>query len=265
MKKVFGVILALVAAAAALMLPSWNSSTEEAFQGWVEADLVFVSPDETGRIETLSVREGDVVALRAPLFTLDDDLQKADFNQVEAQVINARQALDRAQQLLKANAGTQRAYDDAEMTLRTAEARLNSMQTRLTRRRVFSPVAGTVQQIYFRQGEMVPAGRPAVALLPPGNIKLRFFVAEAKLPQLAIGDSVRIRCDGCAGDLTARISFISRSAEYTPPVIYSSEERAKLVFLIEARPDEPEKLRVGQPVSVALVGPEARTAGEAKR
>jgi HlyD family secretion protein len=76
---------------------------------------------------------------------------------------------------------------------------------------------------------------------------------------------VRIRCDGCVGDLTARISFISRSAEYTPPVIYSSEERAKLVFLIEARPDEPEKLRVGQPVSVALVPPEARTAGEATR
>jgi HlyD family secretion protein len=262
--KVIGVILALLVVAAAVMLPSWNSTTEEVFQGWVEADLVFVSPDETGRIETLSVREGDVVTLRAPLFTLDDDLQRADVNQVEAQVTNARQALDRAQQLLKSNAGTQRAYDDAEMTLRTAEARLNSAQTRLARRRVFSPAAGTVQQIYFRQGEMVPAGRPAVALLPPGNIKLRFFVAEAKLPQLSLGDSVRIRCDGCAGDLTARVSFISRGAEYTPPVIYSSEERAKLVFLIEARPDEPERLRVGQPVSVALVPPQARTAGEAK-
>jgi HlyD family secretion protein len=251
MKKAIGVIIALVAVAAALMLPSWNSSTEEVFQGWVEADLVFVSPDEAGRIETLSVREGDVVALRAPLFTLDDDLQRADVNQVEAQVTNARQALDRAQQLLKSNAGTQRAYDDAEMTLRTAEARLNSMQTRLVRRRVFSPAAGTVQQIYFRQGEMVPAGRPAVALLPPGNIKLRFFVAQALLPKITPGDPVTVTCDGCQ-TITAKVSFIARAAEYTPPVIYSLEERNKLVFMVEARPDAPDGLRVGQPVQVTL-------------
>jgi HlyD family secretion protein len=177
-------------------------------------------------------------------------------------VTNAKQALDRAQALLKTSAGTQRALDDAEMTLRTAEARLNSAQTRLGRRKVYSPVGGTVQQVYFRQGELVPAGRPVLALLPPGNLKVRFFVPEPRLPDIAAGDAVRIRCDGCAGDLTARVSFISRTAEYTPPVIYSLEERSKLVFLIEAMPDQPEKVRVGQPVSVALAPPGAQ---EAKR
>jgi HlyD family secretion protein len=263
-KKIIGAILGLFAAAAVLALPSCNPSGEDVFQGWVEANFIFVSPDEQGRIDSMTVREGDTVEAYAPLFTLDDDLQKADVNQVMAQVTNARQTLDRAQTLLKTNAGTQRAYDDAEMSLRTAEARLNSAQTRLARRRVFSPVAGTVQQIYFRQGEIVAAGRPALALLPPGNIKLRFFVAEAKLPQIALGNTVRISCDGCAGELTARVSFISGAAEYTPPVIYSSEERSKLVFLIEARPDQPERLRVGQPVSIALTR-EARVAGEVKR
>ena len=58
--------------------------------------------------------------------------------------------------------------------------------------------------------------------------------------------------DGCERDITAKISFISRTSEFTPPVIYSMDERAKLVFLIEARPERPERLRVGQPVSVAL-------------
>ena len=76
---------------------------------------------------------------------------------------------------------------------------------------------------------------------------------------------MHVRCDGCVGEVTARVSFISRTAEYTPPVIYSTEERSKLVFLIEARPDEAERLRVGQPVSVALGPQEARAAGEAKR
>ena len=78
------------------------------------------------------------------------------------------------------------------------------------------------------------------------------------LPRIAYGETVTVRCDGCTGDLTAKVSFISKTAEFTPPVIYSLEERSKLVFLIEALPAEPANLRVGQPVDVALPGREAR-------
>jgi HlyD family secretion protein len=242
----------------AVVLAACGRVDDPAYQGWVEADLVFVSPDEPGRVETLSVREGNTVAAGAPLFTVDDDLQQADLKQNQATVTNARQAFDRAQVLLKTNVGTQKAFEDAEATLRTAEARLNSSQTRLARRKVASPVTGTVQQVYFRPGELVPAGRPVVALLPPANMKLRFFVPEAVLPKIALDQAVHIACDGCPPDLMARISFIARTAEFTPPVIYSLEERAKLVFLVEARPERPEAFRVGQPVSVALLPPEAR-------
>jgi HlyD family secretion protein len=113
-------------------------------------------------------------------------------------------------------------------------------------------VAGTIQQIYFREGEMVAAQRPVLSIMPPGNMKLRFFVPETELPKLAIGDTVRIACDNCAADLTAKIYFIATSAEYTPPVIYSLEERNKLVYLIQARPSRPDALRVGQPIDVFL-------------
>jgi HlyD family secretion protein len=120
---------------------------------------------------------------------------------------------------------------------------------------VFSPVDGTVQQIYFRPGEIVPASRPVLALLPPGNLKVRFYVPQAVLPDIAYGDEVTVRCDGCAANLTARVSFIARQSEFTPPVIYSLDERSKLVFLIEALPDKPHALRVGQPVDVSLPPP----------
>ena len=70
---------------------------------------------------------------------------------------------------------------------------------------------------------------------------------------------IKIACDGCANDLSARVSFIAKQSEYTPPVIYSREERARLVFLIEARPEKPGALRVGQPVDVTLVAPPAQT------
>jgi HlyD family secretion protein len=222
------------------------------FQGWIEAYFIFVSPDETGRIEALSVREGGAVTVGAPLFRLDADLQRAAVAENEAAVANARIAFDRAQELLKRAVGSQKAFDDAEAALRTAEARLNSARTRLDRRSVASPVAGSVQEIYFRTGEMVPAGRPIVSLLPPENSRVRFFVPQAVLPQVHIGDSIAITCDGCTAGLTARVNFISAQAEFTPPVIYSQEERARLVFRIEASPEQPQALRVGQPVSVAL-------------
>src|SRR4029077_2477401 len=99
------------------------------------------------------------------------------------------------------------------------EARVNTSQTRLARRGGFAPVGGTIQQIYFREGEMVPSQRQVLSIMPPGNMKLRFFVPEAELPKLSIGDEVKVTCDNCAADLTAKIYFIATSAAYTPPGI----------------------------------------------
>jgi HlyD family secretion protein len=227
------------------------------YQGWIEANLIFVAPDEAGRIEKLAVREGDAIAAGAPLFSVDDELQKADVNLNVATLTNARQTFERAQQLAKTGSGTQRDFDNAQSELRVAEARLASSQTRLARRDMKSPVTGTVQQVYYRPGEMVLAGRPVVAVLPPGNLKVRFYVPESVLPKLKYGDRITVRCDNCERSLAAKISFIAKSAEYTPPVIYSLEERGKLVFLIEALPEQPEKFRVGQPVDVSLEPPGA--------
>jgi HlyD family secretion protein len=241
-----GVILA------ALVLGGCGKNNDRVLQGWVEAELIFVSPDEQGRVETLKVREGDRVKKGDVLFTVDDDLQKADVVVRNTAVINAQQGFDRAKELLKSSAGTQKTYDDAEAALRQAKANLDWSQTRLMRRNAYSPGDGTVEQVYYRPGETVPAGRPVVAILPPGNLKLRFFAPQAILPTIKYGDIVDVSCDGCEKNLTAKVSFIARSAEYTPPVIYSQEERAKLVFLIEARPEQPDKFRVGQPVTVTL-------------
>ncbi|MGB6816547.1 MAG: efflux RND transporter periplasmic adaptor subunit, partial [Pseudolabrys sp.] len=235
-----------------LVLGGCGKNNDRVLQGWVEAELIFVSPDEQGRVETLKVREGDRVKKGDVLFTVDDDLQKADVVVRNTAVINAQQGFDRAKELLKSSAGTQKTYDDAEAALRQAKANLDWSQTRLMRRNAYSPGDGTVEQVYYRPGETVPAGRPVVAILPPGNLKLRFFAPQAILPTIKYGDIVDVSCDGCEKGLTAKVSFIARSAEYTPPVIYSQEERAKLVFLIEARPEQPDKFRVGQPVTVTL-------------
>lgn len=239
---------------AMLALGGCGAPKDMGYQGWVEADLIFVSPDEQGRVVKLNVREGDRIEAGAPLYALDDDLQQADLNQSNATLANAKQTYERALSLSKTGSGTQANLDSAESALRVAEARVNTSQTRLARRRMSAPIAGTIQQIYFREGETVAAQRPVISILPPGNMKVRFYVPEPELPKLRVGEDVRVTCDGCPGDIAAKIYFIATTAEYTPPVIYSLSERSKLVYLIQARPDKPDSLRVGQPVSVFIDG-----------
>jgi HlyD family secretion protein len=237
-----------------LALTGCGEPKEAAYQGWIEADMIFVSPDEYGRVVKLNVAEGDEVKAGVPLYSVDDDLQQADLNQNNATLENARQSYDRALSLSRTGSGTQATLDAALSALRVAEAHVYTAQTRLARRNGFAPIAGSIQQIYFREGETVAAQHPVLSIMPPGNMKVRFFAPETSLPAFALGQEVRVTCDGCAADLTARIYFIATSAEYTPPVIYSLEERAKLVYLIQARPSKPDSLRVGQPVTVVPIG-----------
>ncbi|MBY4801643.1 HlyD family secretion protein [Burkholderia cepacia] len=135
-----------------------------------------------------------------------------------------------------------------------AQAAVAEAQWKLDQKRVAAPAAGRVYDTLYRVGEWVQAGNPVVQMLPPQNLKVRFFVPEAAIASLAPGRAVAIHCDGCAADVPAHITYVSSEAEYTPPVIYSNESRTKLVFMIEARPavaDAP-KLHPGQPVAVRV-------------
>jgi HlyD family secretion protein len=141
----------------------------------------------------------------------------------------------------------------ANAEVKAATDALAQAQWRIDQKSQTAPAAGLVTDTLYRPGEWVAAGAPVVSLLPPNNVKVRFYVPEATLAALRPGAAVRVRCDGCGGDIAASVRFIAPQAEYTPPVIYSRENRAKLVFLVEARPDAPNPaLHPGLPVEVSL-------------
>jgi len=134
---------------------------------------------------------------------------------------------------------------------------LKQADWRLAQKAQRAPAAAQVADTYFRLGEWVPAGQPVVSLLPPGAVKARFYVAESEAGALAPGQAVTIHCDGCGAPIAARISRIATQAEYTPPIIYSNAQRAKLVFMVEARANAPAdaaRLRPGQPIDVHKAG-----------
>ncbi len=133
-------------------------------------------------------------------------------------------------------------------------ASLANAEWHLKQKQIASPRDGLVFDTLYRQGEWVTAGNPVVQILPPENMEIRFFVPETVVGGLRVGGSVRVACDGCASDVVAKISFVSPQSEYTPPVIYSNENRSKLVYMVIANPSAQAAatLHPGQPVEVTV-------------
>jgi HlyD family secretion protein len=145
------------------------------------------------------------------------------------------------------------AQEAAQADEQAAREALAQSQWRLTQKTVNAPVAARVEDTLYRVGEWVPAGSPVVSLIEPGALKLRFFVPEAQLPRLAPGTVVHASCDACA-PFDATVRFVARTAEFTPPVIYSQGSRERLLYMVEAwpKPADAAKLKAGQPVDVRL-------------
>lgn len=140
-----------------------------------------------------------------------------------------------------------------ESQVKAAEAALMQAKWRLAQKALHASAAGMVFDTMYVEGEWVGAGNPVVSLLPPANIKVRFFVPQESVGTLKIGQNITAKCDGCAREVKAQVNYISPKAEFTPPVIFSNETRAKLVFMIEAKPATPEDaalLNPGQPLEV---------------
>lgn len=250
-----------------------RASLDEARARLSRAEAAQQRPEEIAVLEAQEARARAAIEQSKPELERAQDLVRrgvAASNRLE----QARAAFDRDRAAL---AEVQRQIEVAKLKSRkedivaaqevvaAAMARVASAETRLAQRRVPAPAEGVVQQIYYREGEVVASGRPVVALLPPGNVKLRFFVPEADLPKIAYGKRIEVQCDGCGKGVGAHVSFIAAQAEFTPPVIYSREERAKLVFRVEARPERPEAMRVGQPITVDYLADQPVEAARAGR
>ena len=178
------------------------------------------------------------------------DAAKATYDGAAARVAEARAAMQVGLQSL----GRKPEIQAARAEIEAAQAELAQAKVRLDQKTGIAPAAALVYDTYYREGELVGAGSPVVSLLPPPNVKVRFFVPETLLGTLRPQQPVTITCDGCGAPIGAAITFISPQAEYTPPVIYSRDSKTKLVFLVEATPapaDAP-RLRPGQPVEVAV-------------
>ena len=270
----------LVIVSIALLVAACGQHTSDVMQGYGEADYVYLSSEETGVVHELLVAEGDVVEAGAQVFTLDPERLEYNEQSASAQSAAASAAIRTAQAdatlaqrnyargaELSARGFYPRARLDSDRAARDAanarlaqarrEAGAAGAATNLAEARVrdligAAPATGTIERIYHRPGEVVAAGQPIAALLPPANMKVRFFAPEALLARLPVGADVLVSCDGCREPIVANVSFVAREPQFTPPVIYSVDQREKLVFLVEARFARATPIRPGMPVDVRI-------------
>jgi HlyD family secretion protein len=301
-----------------LFIAGCNRPQVVRWQGYLEAEYIYVSAPLSGQLETLVVRKGERVASQQLLFSMErqaelaaqdqavaqvraagarlEDLRKGsrptELAALEAQVEQARATaelaridFERIETLRQTNVVAESEYDRTRLSHERSRHALDQLVAQLATARLggradvisaaeaevasaragkeradwaveqksqAAPRAALVHDILYRPGEYVPAGRPVVALLAPEFLKVRFFVPEAEFAQLRVGDEVKVAITG-REPLVATISYLSPQPEYTPPVLYNRENRAKLVFMIEAEfpREQAADLHPGQPVDVA--------------
>jgi HlyD family secretion protein len=138
----------------------------------------------------------------------------------------------------------------AEANVAAAKADAATARAALETRTVTAPADGRVERLYYKAGEVVAVGAPVAALSGAGTMKVLFYVSEADRQQFTLGQQVAVSCDGCAAGLTASISRFASDPQFTPPIIYSRDERSRLSFLTEAVMEQQNAVLPGQPVSI---------------
>ena len=260
-----------------LVLASCSPQPNDAWLGYGEGDNAFISAPQAGWLTDLKVERGQTIRLGDVLFTLDSTTQVAGRDQAQAALVQAKASLaqeisnhdfmqvelERQNRLARDNAGTPELRDQAVNNEKQSAARIAQLRAQigqmeaslsgavygLSQRKIIAQTEGPVQDIYFRPGEYVPASTPVLSVLPPANVYVRFFVPETQLAKVHLGQKVRVTCDGCK-PMEATITFIAAQEEFTPPVIFSVNNREKLVFKLEARAPGGLPIHPGQPVEV---------------
>jgi HlyD family secretion protein len=263
---------------ALLLLGACGQKKDDAWLGYGEGDNAFISAPQPGWVTKMEVERGRIVRRGDRLFVLDNvrertgrdqaaaalEEAKASLAQERSNLVYAQTELNRQDRLARDHAGTPTQRDLVQNNFRQSVARISQLQAQiaqmeaslatadygLSQREIVAQTEGPVQDIYFREGEYVPASTPVISILPPQNVYVRFFVPESQLSRLHLGQTVKISCDGCGAPVQAHVSFIAQREEFTPPVIFSIENREKLVFKAEARAPGGLKIKPGQPVDV---------------
>ena len=300
----------------AIVVPGFDAPVAPVYNGYLEADYVYVSPLSAGRIVTIFAEEGASVQAGQVLVTLEDSAQKAALQASQAGVRQAEANLDnlqtgsrqdeiaviaaalrraeadkvlaeanfaRTQGLARQGQISQAKVDQDQAGLASATAQVDQLSAQLNvarlpardaqrvaaeaalamaqavaeqariglaDRALRAPVSGLLDRRFYDAGEVAGSGAPVLSLFQPDKIKVIFYIPETDRASFRLGNVMRLGCDGCPPDLSARVIKLASQPQFTPPILYSRDERSRLVFRGEAQVSGATGLLPGQPVTL---------------
>lgn len=253
------------------------------YNGYIDADMTYLSSNYPGRLAALAVYRGQTVQQKQLLFQIDQTDNHLD---IEMSRLTQKNLLAQRQELLnqihydelnyrriatmrQSDAASQNDLELARTDLQVLKHKLEALDFQIKSSEVNTAEKeweqrqkenhalndGIIYDTYFNPGEYVQAGQPIASLITKDKIKVLFYVPESALSRIKLNDLIRVSSDGAPRLVQGVISYISNTAQYTPPIIYSREERSALVFRVEARIVSPDlaQIHLGQPVTVEFI------------
>lgn len=252
------------------------------YNGYIDADLTYLSSNSAGRLSKLLVKRGEQVHTNQLLFKVEQvnnnfsveisELNQQNLLEQKNELINqlnyAKLNYQRIVKMHQQDAASQNDLELAKRDQAILENKLAALDFQLKsnelntankkwdrmRKEGQANQNGIIFDTYFTKGEYIQPGQPILSLLTVEHIKVLFYIPEPQLNNIQLNSKVKI-FSGEKQIAKGTINYISKIAQYTPPIIYSREESHNLVFRVEARIDKPNlnKLHLGQPVTMEVV------------
>jgi len=276
--------------------------------GVFESDEVIVSAEQSGKILSLPIKEGDTISqgkivgnidisniqlqkaqVQATIQALKEkttnpvpqiDLVKKQLAVQESQLAQQLREKTRTENLLKADAATQKQLDDINSMIdqlqkqiavskqqialdnsnistqnRTIfsekdplEKSVAQIQDQINKGQIVNPITGTVLVKYALEGEMTTIGKALYKIANVDTITLRAYITGSQLSNVKLGEQVKVYIDSGAKnykEYSGFISWISDKSEFTPKTIQTKDERANLVYAIKIRVKNDGYIKIG--------------------
>ena len=185
----------------------------------------------------------------------------------------ARSEKNRIQNMFSENAATQRQVDQAVgkvnvinqqiksvgtqnapiiNEVKSTEVQIKIIEDQIQKSKIINPVKGTVLSKYAEPGEITAFGKPLYKIADISEMTLRVYIGEPQLPQVRVGQKVTVKIDIEEGmkDYEGKVSWISSSAEFTPKIIQTKEERVNLVYAVKIIVQNDSSLKIGMPAEM---------------
>ncbi|MCM4167451.1 hypothetical protein KCTC52924_01054 [Arenibacter antarcticus] len=227
-----------------------------------------------GVIDTvqLSLKKEQLMASKNTIFSKSRNvLSQRDVLREQLKI--AQHDKNRIESLIKENAGTQKQLDDIngqldilKQQIRSVESQnlpivnevkgieiqIQQIEDQLQKSIITNPVKGTVLVKYAEPHEITTFGRPLYKIADLDQMTLRVYISENQLANIHIGQEVRVKID--AGEAmqsySGKITWVSETAEFTPKIIQTKEERVNLVYAVKINVKNDGNLKIGMPAEM---------------